>query len=652
MAYRIILPNIGEIDMYDDVKMSLKRTNHCLPLGKMSMDRTSTFEVPATPNNRRIFNLAGNVYVDAIEKEATYTNITAILLGSGIAWEGWLYIAEAKSEEYTLLFTFGELVPLSTFLSSKVREYNQISTITTDWYTIFTNEGAKNKQLWSGEYMTPSIAPAQNMTYKDMILLQQAYRNVSGIVGLYHFPCVNWRYLLASACEKAGISLNLSSLLARVSVVNEFKLAEAPAKWWQAISGGVVRTNMWVDGYNYGGNVIYNDRKEVYTYYYASIENFRNGVVFSNPIYCQYFDKSVKMQLPPDFPQDVFICSIGWNSDAYHNVPQDGLRFYGGYSFKYDNSATPIISGSPLAGREIEIPAYNDYWYNESDTNKQHPNTNAIFFVKASDYKYLYDDQNSAWQELGLALSVSFSLSQAINVSLDFGRLELGENINDLNNVYYYPSDLLPDATYMQILTSYALSMGRCIDLRNGIDFAKFADNRKIIDLSKNLISIENVTTGVFDFPESVVFKFDYNDNVTEEVKDATSKKMLSLNIDKNEDEVDIPFSGVYSESLADVGDLVPNSDEPTGYEIVSQNQTLLYVNADGVADGTPLNVDNIMTQIFSNSQKVKVKLFLRAIELEQLDDFTIIQINCIRYFWSEITWSENIATATLQKVD
>lgn len=359
--------------------------------------------------------------------------------------------------------------------------------------------------------------------------------------------------------------------------------------------------------------------------------------------------------MPKNLPSDLFLVSVGWSSRPEPNTPQSAIKFYGGYSFKYDESALPIIEGSPLAGKDVELPAVDDYWYSEDDTDKQHPNQHIIFFVRATDYVYLWQETASAWQELGLSPSPNIALANAYTIRWKQGELDFSENINDAYNVYYRLSDLLPDATYYQIMCAVALSSGHCMDFRpigstKRFGFTKFENAQHIIDYSDKLISVDEVSTGVLDLPEGVEFGFDYNDRVPDDAKG--NRVEQTLNIDKSVKEIKVPFStATNDEDNADVQDIVPDTEAVSGFVSADgSNHTLMRLDG-GIGVGVVASVDPVISKIASASQKVKVRLKLSAFELEQLDDFAVLQLNGQRYYWHEITWSENIATATLQKI-
>lgn len=653
MAYRIVLPNIGEIDMYDNIKLSLKKTNHCLPLGKLSMDRTSTFDVPATPNNRRIFNLAGNLYVDAIDKEATYTNITAILLGSGIAWEGWFYITKSTSEKYTLLFTFGDLVPLRSFLTANAKKTNTISEVRKQWYSVNTTAGFQNTTQWVANAIPEGTTPIGNVD-NDMQVLLYGYTNVSGVLGNYHYPSANLKYLLERSASLFGILTR--TIPEVIASAPKFPLIEATANLWQVRSTNTttgnkeIRSNIQLDGYG-----SYNDRKVMTVYWYESLAEYQADNYHIATIYGQYSTKKTTLKIPKNFPSDLFIVSIGWSSRPEPNIPQSSIKFYGGYYFKYDGSSSPIIEGSPLAGKNVDLPAVNDYWYSADDTNKQHPNQNVIFLIRATDYKYLYDAPNSAWQELGVSPTPNIKMANGYKIGWKQDELELGESINDMYNVYYRLSDLLPNTTYYQIMCAVALARALCLDFRQisgtkSIGFTRFEDASHVIDLTDKLISVDEVNTGVLDSPEIVEFGFDYNERVPDDAK--SNRVVSTLNINKSIENINVPFStAVNDENNADVQDLVQDSEAVTGYVSADgKNHTLMRL-VNGIGVGVNASVDPIFNKIATSSQKVKVKLFMRAIELEQIDDFAVIQLNGQRYYWHEITWAEDVSTMILQMI-
>lgn len=654
MAYRIILKDIGELDVPEKVKLSLKKRNHALPLGSMAMDRSSTFNLPATPNNNRLFNLANSLLIDVSSKVATYTSVPAMLVGSGMTWQGELYVDKFAGGEYSVVFTFGDLVPLRSFLSANARETNTISEVRKQWYSVNTTAGMQNGTQWGAKAIPEGTTPIGSVE-NDMQVLLYGYTNFSGVLGNYHYPSTNLKYLLERSASLFNISTR-GTIPELIASAPKFPLIDAVAKFWQVRSTNSttgnkeIRTNIHVEDY-----VAYNDRRTITAYWYDSIADYQADNEHVATIYGQYTTKKTTLKMPKNLPSDLFLVSIGWSSKREPNTPQSAIKFYGGYSFKYDESASPIIEGSPLAGKDIDLPAVNDYWYSEDDTNKQHPNQNIIFFVRATDYIYLWQETASAWQELGLSPSPNIAINNAYEIGWSQGELVFSESINNMYNVYYRLSDLLPDATYYQIMCAMAFASARCLDFRpigttKRIGFAKFDDAQHVVDLTDKLISVDEVSTGVLDLPEKVKFGFDYNERVPDDAK--SNRTVSTLNIDNSVKKINVPFStATNDEDNADVQDIVADSEAVSGFVSADgKNHTLMRL-VNGIGVGVYASVDGIFRQIAGKSQKVKVKVKLSAFELERLDDFSVIQLNGQRYYWHEITWAEGVATMILQKI-
>lgn len=654
MAYRILLKDIGELDVPEKVKLSLKKRNHALPLGSMAMDRSSTFSLPATPNNNRLLNLANSLLIDASSKVATYTSVPALLVGSGVTWQGELYVDKVANGEYSVVFTFGDLVPLRSFLSANARETNTISEVRKQWYSVNTTAGFQNSTQWGAKAIPEGTIPIGNVE-NDMQVLLYGYTNFSGVLGNYHYPSTNLKYLLERGASLFGIAKR-GTIPELIASAPKFPLINTTAKFWQvrntnSTTGNKdIRSNIQIDGYG-----SYNDRKVLTAYWYDSVDDYQAGNEHIATIYGQYSSKKTTLKMPKNFPSDLFLVSVGWSSRPELNTPQSAIKFYGGYSFKYNESASPIIEGSPLAGKDIDLPAVKDYWYSEDDTNKQHPNQNIVFLVRATDYRYLWQETASAWQELGLSPTPNISISNAYTIGWSQGDLDFSESINAMYNVYYRLSDLLPDATYYQIMCAVALSQACCLDLRplagtKHFGFTKFDFVSHVVDLTSKLISVDEVSTGVLDLPERVEFGFDYNERVPDDAK--SNRTINTLNIDKSVKTINVPFSTATNyEDNADVQDIVADSEAVTGYVSADSKKHTLMQLINGIGVGVYASVDGIFRQIASKSQKVKIKVKLSAFELERLDDFAVIQLNGQRYYWHEITWAEGVATMTLQKI-
>jgi hypothetical protein len=645
---------MGELDVPDKVKLSLKKRNHALPLGSMAMDRSSTFNLPATPNNNRLLNLASSLLVDASNKVATYTSVPALLVGSGVTWQGELYVDKVVGGEYSVVFTFGDLVPLRSFLSANARETNTISEVRKHWYSVNTTEGMQNTTQWGAKAIPEGTTPVGS-TENDMQVLLYGYTNFSGVLGNYHYPSTNLKYLLERGASLFGISKR-GTIPELIASAPKFPLIDTTAKFWQVRSTNSttgnkdIRSNIQIDGY--GSD---NDRRVITAYWYDSVDDYQAGNEHIATIYGQYSSKKTTLKMPKNLPSDLFLVSVGWSSRPEANTPQSAIKFYGGYSFKYNESASPIIEGSPLAGKDIDLPAVDDYWYSEDDTNKLHPNQNIVFLIRATDYKYLWQETASAWQELGLSPTPNILVNKGYTIGWKQDELDFSESINDMYNVYYRLSDLLPDATYYQIMCAVAVAKGLCLDFRkiyNSVrfGFTDFESASHVEDLTAKLISVDELTTGVLDLPGKVEFGFDYNDRLPDDAK--SNWIVNSLNIDKSVKNINVPFStAVNDEDNADVQDIIPDSEAVSGFVSADGNNHTIMRLVNGIGVGVGASINSIISRIARTSQKVKVKVKLSAFELERLDDFAVIQLNGQRYYWQEITWAEGVATITMQKI-
>lgn len=97
------------LDLYADTSLQFSRKNILLAFDTAEVSRTASFDIPASPKNNDIFQLANDVARDG---SLARTKLPAQLQYSGGVENGYLYITGAARDRYTAIFVFGELLGL------------------------------------------------------------------------------------------------------------------------------------------------------------------------------------------------------------------------------------------------------------------------------------------------------------------------------------------------------------------------------------------------------------------------------------------------------------------------------------------------------------------------------------------------------------
>lgn len=105
------------LDLYDNTSIQIARVNHIFAFDEMQVSRTTSFDIPATPKNNRIFNLAKDVAYDGAMARV---KIPTEFQFPGGTEQGNLYIGKCNGNKYTVTYYFGELLTLKKLRGNKV----------------------------------------------------------------------------------------------------------------------------------------------------------------------------------------------------------------------------------------------------------------------------------------------------------------------------------------------------------------------------------------------------------------------------------------------------------------------------------------------------------------------------------------------------
>lgn len=115
--------NGQELDMPEGFSVELVKKNILFAFDDIECERTTSFDIPATPKNQRIFALAGVVAGDGAKMR---TRLSAELRAGMVAQAGYLYLStyDVEARSYSAAFVTGELLPLIDIRNAgKLSEY-------------------------------------------------------------------------------------------------------------------------------------------------------------------------------------------------------------------------------------------------------------------------------------------------------------------------------------------------------------------------------------------------------------------------------------------------------------------------------------------------------------------------------------------------
>ena len=460
MIYQLIV-NGQNCDLPSNFKLTMKYESPNLLMINHSFeqDRSNTFALPITATNREIFKVihSPNALNDNLNKSFTAT----LIIGTN-SISGKLYIDNVTATAYNCVFINNQKYPrLATMGLSK-----KINTM----------------------YFTDSVVVGQNIKYANAITEGTIFENIryQSKYSNTPLPAINLKQLLYRFLTENGIAnqwntqpLTNGELWAIIPKGN--MLPTIPGKFQRKITGGYVDTTAPMLPKTINTNILTADNEDISMYLtetereiFYDEQTITNGVakVTRKKSRLRTFVANIDIVLgfEENFPDTWFVGSIDGDG-----LSQSASSFYGGYEFAYTNG-TYVTSGTPLAGRKIEIP-------------KNQP----FCLLYRNDYSYAPTpftpgtSQRRGWT-IG-ATSDNFT----ITIEAKESKAEVGDTIRLQDN--------LPDISVLDLY----LTICACEGLTASIVGDTLAinpphDNVPSFDFGENLISYEVVENKVYKF--------------------------------------------------------------------------------------------------------------------------------------------------------
>ena len=355
MIYQLIV-NGQNCDLPSNFKLTMKYESPNLLLINHSFeqDRSNTFALPITATNREIFKVIHNP--NALNDNLNKSFVATLIIGTN-SISGKLYIDNVTATAYNCVFINNQKYPrLAAMGLSK-----KINTM----------------------YFTDSVVVGQNIKYANAVTEGAIFENIryQSKYSNTLLPAINLKQLLHRFLTENGISndwntqqLTNGELWAIIPKGN--MPPTIPGKFKRKITGGYVNTTAPMLPKTINTNILTADNEDISMYLteterkiFYDEQTITNGVakVTRKKSRLRTFVSNIDIVLgfEENFPDTWFVGSVDGDG-----LSQSASSFYGGYEFAYTNG-TYVTSGTPLAGRKIEIPRNqpfcllyrNDYSY-------------------------------------------------------------------------------------------------------------------------------------------------------------------------------------------------------------------------------------------------------------------------------------------------
>lgn len=588
------------LDLPADFSLQFKKSNVLFAFDNMECERSTSFDIPATPQNDRIFQLAKWI---AAPGTGMRRRFDAQMQNGIVVKNGYLYVDAYADGKYKAIFVTGELLGLK-----RLRDIGSINESGLfDDYSDSVYRGAGSQMPASEAY--------------DLIWANVSYEH-SADTDI--FPSIGVSKMLRNMGinDSGGV---IDGLKLRLIVTKPQPIQEDTAQY------GVNIINSHTGGYTpvgSSGSPIYNVSVPNFEAF-DDEETFPNNALFdqSTRVLVKYTNGGVEYHgyvvlnkakydtsifFGSGTPDDYFIGYFSPQTDMnqHYSLLSDFI-FIGGWSFDENGAET----GTPLKNRWVDIPADGYFivirksWWNQNGWQIQTP-----------DFTLLESVMNfSGW-----------------------------ENSDDAPAVWRL-KDNLPNCTAVDILKAIAAMTGTILNYTedNGIVFEPLILNGEQIEIDDKIIKVSTMERKFADYAQNNYIKF-----ADDSAQYDNEKKIINYPIDNDNIEaykilLTLPAGsgGIYSEN--------------SQYQVLylrggeSVNILAVYDSREPIYLCRPvLQKNNDIQSLCDASTSVQMQVRMTLLEFEQLKPKTRIYYDGVLYVWTEAQYSKDVVTLKLSKIN
>ena len=591
------------LDLPANFSLQFQKKNIFFAFDKMECERSTSFDIPATPQNDRIFKLSKWTQAPGLGMRRRYE---AQMEAGVVVKAGYLYIDAYSGGKYKAVFITGELLGLQRIRNLGNIDESGIFSRYTDTVPAIIGSGAGSgsvkyardavNTLWQNVHyrmpiavdvnLHPSISvtkmlAAMGVTDRDHVIenlnLRWIPKKMEPIQEEYDYYTLHWKNKAYGSYQPVGGYPN---------TVSEIELQLPP----------------------YIDQVFIED---AYVGSGRALVKYLNGSTWYNGYIMEKRTKyKTIFQFPGNTPNDCFLGYFTPGSEpsgGYGNLSD--FHFLGGWSFDANGNET----GTPLAARDIEIPA---------DT----------YFVVI---------RKSWWTANGWNISTpDFILNYTTLVFYDWGSNP---------PAVWRLRDNLPSCTAIDFLKAVAAMTGTVLYYTESegvvLDFMILDGGR--MDITGKVIETSDVARKFADYGQHNYIEF-----AEDETQYAYEKERLDYPIDND----NLEASKVLQTLPAGNGAV---------YEDAGTHK-ILYVREEPGADifgrydpnepiwlcRVGLEKNDDIQSLCDASTSITVKARLSLLEYERIQPRTQIYYDGVLYVWTDAQYSKGVVTLKLSKIN
>lgn len=593
------------LDLPEGAGLQFTQENPLFAFDNLKCERTTQFKLPATSTNDRVLSVAR---VPAYSGEGMRRKFAAQLQAGAIVKNGLLYVTAWNGKEYDAVFVTGEMIGLQA-----VKDAGKIADVLN----------------FDEKILAPyTHKPASDPTFSTDLFAAFTYLGESDTSIL---PSINLGVLIDRLCAHLHVNCTLPGSAYDMRIVVPELVAPPENK-----NAHIRSTRTGSDPIN----IIYPDElqrltTEVVTVS-APIETiYRNG--YNNPVGeiisqetnrvgIRFFKclNDVVVKFPDTFSSNYFLIGI----------TDEGLTYFvGDYSFTKTidriGDAPAVVTGTPLAGRSIEIAANQRFLLvTADDLTARAVNT----IIQIDDEPVAVTACTRGW-ECTNGLNYDFAVEIATNEENEIKAYRLQDN--------------LPDYTLTDLLKYIAAELGKQLNYTdaNGVTFDDLDfETWDVFNLS-NIIERGEVTRQFMEYGQNNLVK--YKDDSAFLPSDQSPENYTIDNDNLKAEVVLIELGWTNGGFSANSGGIVT-------YDRLGRKEFLeIRRNAGGYnsAIRAYITPNARLQDLCDASTQINVTVWMTAEEYEEINAKTLILCDGTLYVWTARQWQKNAAKFTLARI-
>lgn len=585
------------LDLPADFSLQFKNKNILFAFDNIECERSTSFSIPATPHNNRIFALAKWVQSEGTGMRRKYE---AQMQDGILTREGYLHIDQYSAGTYNAVFVTGELLGLKKLRDAgKIKDYWQpvggIVWNTANIKDANTLDGRAPLAITRYLSNVQLLHPSWNLGD----LMEYAYNSLTG----KHLPAY-WYYYRLIAKEVEG----MPKADCEIVYTGTHNQTEAdPTDALMANDLTITEAGAAVDTVDTTLQILFGQpvRDE-----YIKVRQF----VAKQPLILTF---------PNNFSSDYFLMSLedkGYGDDPI-DTPYSEHWFLGDYEFRQRTGGGLNVFGTPLAGRSVSIP------------------TSTPFVILSKNW-FEYQPAPLYWNGFRYIADNDYTFT----IQFESETLQSGDTIRAV--------DLLPDLTLIDLLKMYCALEGKMLyyDENGNIQFDDLdVSTWGTVDLTGKVIDESAMTRKFGNYAQHNVIEFNSGADVMPSHRISNEYTIDNDNIEETKTLLTIPYSE--GEIAERSGYIVARFDAEDTETNVLYEQGVMCAKNSIYGERVSLPKNAGLQALCDASTSQSIRAYISYLEYEQIIPKTILFFDGVRYVWTESNWTKGVATFKVSKI-